>query len=104
MLKTKSFDISESFSIRLKLNSLTISAAAVGVGALRSDTKSAIVKSISWPTPEIMGTSKLNISLAKSSLLKHHKSSIEPPHLHKRTQSICLKSYCYNFVFFLRLQ
>ena len=87
ILDTKSFDISESFSIRLKLNSLTISAAAVGVGALRSDTKSAIVKSISWPTPEIIGISKLNISLAKSSLLKHHKSSIEPPPLHKRTQS-----------------
>jgi len=44
--------------MRLKLNSLTISAAAVGVGALRSDTKSAIVKSISCPTPEMIGISK----------------------------------------------
>ena len=36
----------------------TISAAADGVGARRSATKSAIVKSISWPTAEITGTGR----------------------------------------------
>ena len=34
----------------------TISAAAEGVGARRSATKSAIVTSVSWPTAEIVGT------------------------------------------------
>jgi hypothetical protein len=49
------------------------------VGALRSATKSVIVKSISWPTPEIMGRGKSNNSLARLSLLNAHKSSIDPP-------------------------
>ena len=44
-----------SLSTRLKLNSVTTSADAVGVGTLKSETKSHIVKSISCPTPEIVG-------------------------------------------------
>ena len=38
------------------LAAMTISAAADGVGARRSATKSAIVTSVSWPTAEITGT------------------------------------------------
>ena len=38
------------------LRATTISAAADGVGARRSATKSAIVTSVSWPTAEIVGT------------------------------------------------
>jgi len=56
-----------------------ISAAPVGVGALKSATKSDIVKSISCPTAEITGISKSYIALATISSLKHHKSSIDPP-------------------------
>ncbi|CEV42025.1 Uncharacterised protein [Streptococcus pneumoniae] len=55
------------------------SAAAVGVGARKSATKSAIVKSVSWPTAEIIGISLLKIALATISSLKAHNSSIEPP-------------------------
>ena len=55
------------------------SAAPVGVGARKSATKSQIVKSISCPTAEITGVSKLNIARATISSLKHHKSSIDPP-------------------------
>ena len=72
----------------LKLNSVTNSAEAVGVGTLMSLTKSHTVKSISWPTPEIVGIGKEKISLAKSSLLKHQRSSIEPPPLDRMTTSI----------------
>ena len=55
------------------------SAAAVGVGARISATKSAIVKSISWPTALITGILELYISLATISSLNGHKSSILPP-------------------------
>ena len=72
------------------MNSVTNSAAAVGVGDLVSETKSQIVKSISCPTPDIVGIGKANISLASSSLLKHHKSSIEPPPRESMTTSIGL--------------
>ena len=55
------------------------SAAPVGVGALRSATKSAIVKSVSCPTPQITGISESAIAWASASSLKAHRSSIDPP-------------------------
>ena len=58
-----------------------ISAAPVGVGARRSATKSAIVKSISCPTALIVGILQLYIARATFSSLNGHKSSIEPPPL-----------------------
>ena len=61
------------------ISGLAITAAPVGVGALRSDTKSQIVKSASWPTPDITGIVLSKIHLANSSSLKQDKSSIEPP-------------------------
>ena len=48
------------------------------VDALKSAVKSAIVKSVSWPTAEITGISDANIALATFSSLKAHKSSILP--------------------------
>ena len=79
-------------SLILKLNSVTNSAAAVGVGARMSAIKSLIVKSISCPTPDIVGIGNVEISRANSSLLKHHKSSIDPPPLAKITTSILLSA------------
>ena len=58
---------------------LSSSAAAEGVGALRSATKSAIVKSTSWPTALTMGISLANMALATISSLKGQRSSNEPP-------------------------
>ncbi len=55
------------------------SAAAEGVGARRSDTKSMIVVSVSWPTAEMMGTEQSNTAWATSLSLKAHRSSMEPP-------------------------
>ena len=55
------------------------SAAADGVGARKSETKSAIVKSVSCPTAEITGSSEAKMALATLSSLNAHKSSIEPP-------------------------
>ena len=52
-----------------------------GVGALISDTKSHIVKSISCPTADIIGIFDSNTHLATSYSLNAHKSSIEPPPL-----------------------
>ena len=63
------------------LDTTAISAAADGVGARTSDTKSEIEKSVSWPTAEIIGIRDLNIALATISSLNAHKSSIEPPPL-----------------------
>ena len=57
------------------------SAAADGVGALRSATKSAIVKSVSCPTADIIGISESYIALATISSLNGHKSSKDPPPL-----------------------
>lgn len=45
------------------------SAAADGVGARRSAAKSAIVKSVSWPTAETIGFLQLKIALATFSVL-----------------------------------
>ncbi len=61
------------------LRATTISAAADGVGARRSATKSAIVTSVSWPTAEIVGTGQPAIARATTSSLKAQRSSIEPP-------------------------
>ena len=60
---------------------MAISAAPVGVGALKSLTKSLIVKSISCPTADIMGVLASYIARATISSLKAHKSSIDPPPL-----------------------
>src|SRR2546429_490589 len=57
----------------------TSSAAAEGVEARTSATKSAMVKSVSWPTPEMTGISEAKIARATISSLKDHKSSMEPP-------------------------
>ena len=56
----------------------TISAAADGVGARRSATKSAIVTSTSCPTAEITGTGEAAMARARISSLKAHRSSIDP--------------------------
>ena len=40
---------------------------------------SAIVTSVSWPTPVTMGTRLANIALATTSSLNGHRSSSEPP-------------------------
>ena len=55
------------------------SAAADGVGARRSATKSAMVKSVSWPTAEITGTRQATMARATGSSLKAQRSSSEPP-------------------------
>ena len=55
------------------------SAAAVGVGARQSATKSAMVKSVSWPMPAITGMLQLAIARATDSSLNDHKSSMLPP-------------------------
>ena len=69
-------------SIAMRLSNgiaVASSAAAEGVGARRSETKSVIVKSVSCPTAEMTGISEANIALATFSSLNGHKSSIEPP-------------------------
>ena len=55
------------------------SAAAEGVGALKSATKSEIVKSVSWPIPLITGCWAAKIALATPSSLNAQRSSIDPP-------------------------
>ena len=57
----------------------TSSAAAEGVGARRSATKSAIVTSVSWPTAEITGIFDAAIARATASSLNAHRSSSDPP-------------------------
>lgn len=61
------------------LSATAISAAADGVAARTSATKSAIVKSISCPTAEITGISDSYIARATISSLKAQRSSIDPP-------------------------
>lgn len=58
-----------------------ISAAADGVGALRSATKSHIVKSVSWPTAEMTGITDAATARAISSELNAARLSSEPPPL-----------------------
>ena len=55
------------------------SAAAVGVGARLSETKSISVVSVSCPTAEISGMSLAAAARATLSSLNPHRSSIEPP-------------------------
>ena len=55
------------------------SAAAEGVGARRSATKSMIVVSVSCPTAEITGTEQSNTALATASSLNAQRSSMLPP-------------------------
>ena len=57
----------------------TSSAAAEGVGARRSATKSAMVTSVSWPTAETTGTGQAAMARATASSLKVQRSSSEPP-------------------------
>ena len=57
----------------------TISAAFDGVAARTSAAKSAIVVSISCPTPETTGTGEAAMARATASSLKAHRSSSEPP-------------------------
>ena len=61
------------------LRRTTSSAAADGVAARRSATKSAMVTSVSWPTPEMTGTGEAAMARATTSSLNAHKSSSEPP-------------------------
>ena len=66
----------------------TSSAAAVGVGARRSAQKSAMVKSVSCPTPLISGTGLCTMVWARVSSLNAHRSSIAPPPRTSRMASI----------------
>ena len=58
---------------------LSISAAAEGVGARRSATMSAMLKSTSCPTAATTGSSLAAMARATISSLKAHRSSREPP-------------------------
>ena len=58
---------------------MTNSAAAVGVGALKSETKSIKVVSVSCPIAEIMGILLSNTAFTIFSSLKAHRSSMLPP-------------------------
>ena len=60
-------------------SAVSSSAAADGVGARRSATKSAMVKSVSWPTAETTGISEAAMARASVSELKGARSSGEPP-------------------------
>ncbi|OQA15494.1 MAG: hypothetical protein BWY62_00590 [Firmicutes bacterium ADurb.Bin356] len=73
------------------------SAAAEGVGALRSETKSAIVKSVSCPTALITGILLSKIALATSGSLKAHKSSMLPP----PRPTIKTEALLISFIFFI---
>ena len=73
-------------------------AAPVGVGALKSATKSLIVKSISCPTPLIIGILLFYIALATISSLNGHKSSIAPPPRPKIIVSISSKVFAYSII------
>jgi hypothetical protein len=64
---------------QLQLIAADNSAAAEGVGARRSATKSAMVTSVSWPTALTTGIRLAKIARATRSSLKLHKSSSEPP-------------------------
>ena len=66
---------------------ITISAAADGVGARRSATRSQIVKSVSCPTPEIVGIRQAATARATISSLNGQRSSSEPPPRQIRTTS-----------------
>ena len=75
----------------------TNSAAADGVGALKSATKSEIVKSVSCPTADTIGIFESNIALATISSLNGHKSSREPPPL----ANIITSHNLFSFIIFI---
>jgi len=66
-------------SINCFFSFITISAAAEGVGALISATKSEIDTSVSCPTAEIIGIFDSKIAFATISSLKDQRSSSDPP-------------------------
>ena len=80
------------------ISGVAIKAAPVGVGALLSATKSLIVKSISCPTPLIIGILLLYIALATISSLNAHKSSIEPPPRPRMIVSISSKVFASSII------
>src|SRR3989441_652994 len=57
----------------------TSSAAALGVAARTSATKSTIVTSVSWPIALTTGAREAATARARPSSLKHHRSSRDPP-------------------------
>src|SRR5574343_645579 len=61
--------------------------AAGGVGARRSAAKSAMVKSVSWPTPEMIGMVEAAMARATASSLKAQRSSMLPPPRHRMIAS-----------------
>ena len=78
------FSLSFSSLILASNSSLTgtdFSAAPVGVGALKSDTKSINVVSVSCPTAEMTGIELLNTDLTTISSLNDQRSSRLPPPL-----------------------
>ena len=75
------FSKSSVSSINSLFTGTLFSAAAVGVGALKSETKSIKVLSVSWPIAEITGILDLKTDLTTFSSLNPHKSSILPPPL-----------------------
>ena len=83
------------YSFNSLISGTAICAAAVGVSALLSATKSEIVKSISWPTAEMIGIFEANMLLATISSLKAQSSSIDPPPLPtiNRSANIFLLKY-----------
>ena len=58
---------------------LRISAAALGVGARTSATRSEVVTSVSWPTAEMTGTPLAAMARARTSSLNSQRSSRLPP-------------------------
>ena len=67
------------WAIRSARTGTAISAAALGVGARRSETKSIRVVSVSWPTAEISGMVEAAAARTTISSLKAHRSSRLPP-------------------------
>ena len=66
-------------STSLNFSGAKSSAAAVGVGARLSATKSLMVKSTSWPTAETTGIGQVAMARATTSSLNAQRSSSEPP-------------------------
>ncbi len=66
-------------AIRSARTGTAISAAAVGVGARRSEAKSISVMSVSWPTAEISGIMLSAAARTTISSLNDQRSSSEPP-------------------------
>ena len=79
--RTLRSSIEESQPIKSALTGTAYSAAAVGVGARKSEAKSISVVSVSCPTADINGISLSAAARTTDSSLNPHKSSIEPPPL-----------------------